>query len=120
MWTQDGSTPTAAGACTGGNMSLQGALGYVSCLNTNNYLGHNDWRLPNRNELISLTNYGQSNSGSWLNSQGFSNVGIVRYWSSTTDALSPNATWDIYVYIGYANSDTKTDSNYVWPVRAGQ
>ena len=31
------------------------ALDYIDCLNTHNFLGYNDWRLPNRWELRSLT-----------------------------------------------------------------
>ena len=44
MWTQDAGTPTI-GSCTGGAMNWQQALYYVACLNSNNYLGHHDWRL---------------------------------------------------------------------------
>src|SRR5208282_6536656 len=58
IWPKDGSTPTVS-SCTGGLASWQDALTYVQCLNTNNYLGHNDWRLPNVNELASIVNGGQ-------------------------------------------------------------
>ncbi len=53
MWTKDAGAPTI-GACTGGAMNWQAALDYVACLNSSNYIGHNDWRLPNINELDSI------------------------------------------------------------------
>ncbi len=79
MWTKDGSTPTFS-PCNGGSMTWQGGLTYVSCLNVYNYLGYNDWRLPNRNELRSLVDYEQAYMYSWLNTQEFINVQNGWYW----------------------------------------
>jgi C1A family cysteine protease len=97
------------------------ALSYIRTLNSSNYLGHNDWRLPNRNELMSLVNAGQLNNATWLNSQGFSNVQAYRYWSSsnlvsfqTTDSFSVNMS------AGYLGNDDKNLKFYVWPVREGK
>jgi len=42
-----------------------------------------DWRMPNRNELRSLFNYGESNCATWLNGFGFDEVLGSTYWSST-------------------------------------
>jgi hypothetical protein len=128
MWTKDGSTPTA-GSCTGGVQTWQTAFDYVSCLNTGNYLGHTDWRLPNRTELHSLVNYEQTATSAWLNdpAQGFSNAQAGGYWSSTSDAgLPDNFAW----YLNMSNMGTGNVSNmtympkmlsyYVWPVRTGK
>ncbi len=119
VWPQDGGTPTV-GSCTGGSLTWQGALDYVACLNTNNYLGHNDWRLPNTNELSSLINYGQSNTSDWLNTQGFTNVHLYSYWSSTTSAAITSYAWIVYMNDGYTVVVDKTYSYSVWPVRGGQ
>ena len=69
IWTKDGKTPGLTACGFGGGKTWQGALDYVKCLNTNNYLGHNDWRLPNRKELQSLVYAGQSAQDNWLNIQ---------------------------------------------------
>ena len=63
----------------------QSALDYVKCLNTNNYLGHNDWRLPNRKELRSLIHAGKRDSAMWLGHRVFLCSGD-NYWSSSTPA----------------------------------
>jgi formylglycine-generating enzyme required for sulfatase activity len=99
----------------------QQALDYIKTLNSSSYLGHNDWRLPNRNELESLVNRGQANGGTWLNGQGFSNVGSDFYWSGSTVASSTNLVWGVNVGHSYASGLNKSGyPNYVWPVRSGQ
>lgn len=130
IWTSDGNAPDPGG-CKGGP-GWEGpvanwftALDYVACLNSNNYLGHNDWRLPNRKELRSLINYGQADSNdSWLNGQGFSNVQYYYYWSSTTVASLPWAAWYVTmgagrVYPGSKACPEGSCTGVVWPVRGG-
>jgi hypothetical protein len=94
----------------------QGALDYA---NTLNLCGYTDWRLPNRKELFSLIHYGQSNTATWLNGQGFSNVQAHWYWSSTTYAVSTDGAWDVGMSGGSVNIGSKAFVFYVWPVRAG-
>ncbi len=114
IWQQDGSTPTV-GLCSGGSMSWQGALDYAACLNANNYLGHNDWRLPNVNELLSLVNYGQSNPATWLDSQGFANTQPLAYWSSTTYTPDTASALVVGVYgLGIESYNNKTASGYIY------
>jgi uncharacterized repeat protein (TIGR02543 family) len=94
-------------------VTWQQALEYVKKLNTESYLGHTDWRLPNINELKSLKNIGQSNPSTWLNGQGFSNVQSYFYWSGTQVAHHSADS----EYFGFGNPST---GYYIWPVRSGQ
>lgn len=126
IWMPDAGTPTV-GQCTGGGMVWLSALDYVACLNSNNYLGHSDWRLPNINELSSLFNYGHDNPlSAWLNdpANGFINVQNYLYWSSTLQpggnpnyALSVEMSGDIG-NIGSYGTWPEALAHFVWPVRS--
>ena len=113
MWAKDANM-------AGTLVSWQQALDYVKTINTG---GYSDWRLPNVNELKSLSNYNydaESDSITWLESQGFTNVQYDGYWSSTTVGDSLRNAWVVIIDEGVSDS-TKSDSDdYVWPVRAGQ
>ena len=120
IWPQDAFT-AKVGLCTGGLTSWQGAFDYVACLNANNYLGHNDWRLPNVNELQSLVNAGQSNTALWLMSQGFGNQMASPCWSSTTYAPDVTRAWYVDLGDGSDGYLTKTGTGpSVLCVRGGQ
>ncbi|MCI4625553.1 MAG: DUF1566 domain-containing protein [Candidatus Magnetoovum sp. WYHC-5] len=119
MWAKDASTPTVS-SCTGGAKMWANAINYVTCLNGINYLGYNDWRLPNRNQLESLINAKSSRPSSWLTLQGF--IGVQSwYWSSTTYARSTGVAWSVGMLNGLVGLDSKGYfSYYAWPVRLGQ
>ena len=89
----------------------QEALDYVQTLNlTETPCGHNDWRLPNVNELESLVHAGQGNTATWLNTQGFQNIQPVEYWSSTSNTGSPENAWEVRLYDGYVALREKVGS----------
>jgi hypothetical protein len=97
----------------------QQALDYVKTMNSGSGLcGHNDWRLPNINELSSLENKGVSSVSTWLIAQGFANVqASPNYWSSTTFALSTVEAWLISMVDGAVGGTPKSSGLYAWPVR---
>ncbi|MBF0539076.1 MAG: DUF1566 domain-containing protein, partial [Nitrospirae bacterium] len=127
LWTKNANTPTV-GNCTGGPNTWQAALDYVACLNTANYLGYSDWRLPNINELESLFNMGVTNLSAWFNSEGFTFLKYSHYWSSTTAAGKTSWAWGMGMvnsagsagmYDGYSFIGDKSNTIFAWPVRAG-
>lgn len=113
-----------------GRVTWQHALDYVALLNHEAYLGYNDWRLPNINELESLRDRRYYNpcipntngSAKCLSKDDpFRNVIPDDYWSSTSYVPDTTLAWAVdmlggYVYFGRKRSNFY----YVWPVRGGQ
>lgn len=132
IWARDGSTPafTGSSTCSGGTKGWQNALDYVACLKTNNYIGYNDWRMPNVNELESLIHAEYTKeticggacwtNAAWLNFQGFINVQANFYWSSSTYAANTASAWGVGMDVGSMYESDKVGAHYVLPVRGGQ
>ena len=110
-----------------GTRNWQGALDVVANFNTNpgsysctDYTAnYTDWVLPNIVELENLVNAEESNSASWLNTQGFINV-QTGCWSASTFAPETPFAWRVYLYDGSVDRFSKFYNYNVLPVRAGQ
>lgn len=121
IWAQNASTPTST-TCVGGPKNWQGALDYVACLNSTNYLGHNDWLLPNINELKSLLD-AEHNYPSLPSDALFTGVLLNNYWSSTTFANDSRFALIVDMGNGFVGEVSlggeKTRYYQVLPVREG-
>jgi hypothetical protein len=102
-----------------GAVTWQHALDYVAKLNSENYLNHTDWRLPNTRELRSLADYELYGPALPLN-YPFTNVQSHNYWSSTSGASGTYYAWIVGLGDGSVGFNGKADYGYVWPVRSGQ
>ena len=120
VWTQD-----AKITCTSSAPNWPTALAYIAGMNSgvNTNFGYTDWRLPNALEMFSLSHQGEYYTGTWLESQGFTNVGTYAssYWTSTTWVKSPDRAWLFNLYSNFPWSGDKDAETYCfWPVRSGQ
>ena len=104
MWTKDDSKE---------GLNWEDALNWVQQKNSENYLGHDDWRLPNVKELQSIVDYTRSpqatNSAaidSIFNCSQITDEGgspnYAFYWSSTTHANMMHGSNAAYVAFGEA------------------
>jgi hypothetical protein len=97
---------------------------FINALNSSNYGGHSDWRLPTMEELLSIIDYGIYNPA--INGSYFPNRMSSRYWSSTTLVDSSNRARYVNFIYGYGsaygidNYSDKSYSHYIRAVRGGQ
>ncbi|KAF0200492.1 MAG: APHP domain-containing [Bacteroidetes bacterium] len=108
-----------------GCVNWQHALDYIALLNSQNYLGYNDWRMPNRNEMTSLIDYSRKDPVlperfPFTNTSDY-NLEYY-YWTSTTRADEPDQAWIVVLREGMTGGGNafqyaKTADWHVWPVR---
>ena len=77
-----------------------------------------DWRLPNRRELDSLVGINQV-APALAGGHHFLGVELYYYWTSTTYHGNTSYAWQVYFYNGSVDHKSKSELNYVWPVRGG-
>jgi len=103
---------------------------HVATLNSTNFAGHNDWRVPNVRELQSIVNYQNFNppvSPAFNNNCSLgctvttcsctANSGV--YWSSTTVARTPTNAWLVEFVDGFVSNTGKSFVKFVRGVRGG-
>lgn len=97
-------------------MAWQEGLDAIQALNRSRLFGYNDWKLPNRRELLSLVSHDYINPSLPLE-HPFVHVFTGYYWTSTSCSRSPNQAW--YIHFGGARvfKGMKHRSYMVWPVR---
>ena len=104
MWPQNDS---------GAPMNWSNALAWVQSCSATNFLGHNDWRLPNAKELHSILDYTRSpaTTASAAIFTNFNCTAITNeasqpdfpwYWTGTTLLDGPNSASGVYICFGRA------------------
>ncbi len=118
MWTKDANLP-------GSTKTWPQALDYVAAMNSGSgAYNYTDWRLPNRKEMRSLIDYAKHSPSlpqghPFINVQ-WDNYPSDRYWSATTYPYDTDYAWYVSIGGGIVFYYNKSESCYVWPVRAGQ
>ncbi len=111
-----GITGINCGTGNGTAVDWQGALNEAE---NNNFLGYNDWRVPNIKEIASLIEHRCKNPA--LNTNYFPNTPNNFQWSSTPSSRVPNNSWNMIITDGYTNdSGSRGAFGYIRLVRTGQ
>lgn len=102
---------------------------HVATLNTDQFAGHTDWRLPNARELVSIVNSQNFNPSvsPAFNTNCVANATVLTgsctssfYWSSTSFAFNPDVAWvDIFSFGGVTAINKHADIIHVRAVRGG-
>ncbi len=102
-----------AAALTSANTLANGACGL------NDGSAVEQWRLPNRKELMSLVDRSKSYPA-LLADHPFTSLQSYGYWTSSTGKGGTSSARLVNMGTGVDNNNVMISSYYVWPVRGGQ
>jgi len=86
-----------------------------------NFAGHDDWRMPNINELMSIVDHSRYDPAWDTMFFPYPPDSWTPFWSSTSYMSWSDGVWAMYPYDGYKTVWSKPwDMCYVRPVRGGQ
>jgi len=91
---------------------------FINELNSAGFGGYSDWRMPTREELRSIVDYGRFNPS--VHTDWFPNTVASGYWSSTTGAYSSSDAERVYFTGGSSSYSSKSNSYSARAVRGRQ
>lgn len=90
---------------------------FIAEMNRKGYGGFSDWRLPNREELRGIADYGGNAPA--VDVKFFPDCAAEFYWAKDPNGFDPKLNWGIYFAYGCAISYPKTNNYRVRAVRGG-
>jgi hypothetical protein len=114
----DVTEPTCKGVSDVSDISNCNTQSYVTAVNAVGLCGKKDWRIPTIDELVSLTNTG--NSALTIDTNYFPNTLGARYWSSSPFSTNQDASFITRFDLGESVDEPKYYANHVRLVRSAQ
>jgi len=107
------------GTANAGNCSASecDTWSFVNAVNESKLCGYDDWRVPTRDELFSISDLGKSKSPPTINTDFFPNAQAAEYWSSNDYSFQPDSAWVWNFQYGHDRVDWKKAPKYVRLVR---
>ena len=102
------------GECEGSDCDTEA---YVKAVNESGYCGHNDWRMPARDELGSISDPRKPGNPPTINLNFFPYTQSEEYWSGNDYQFQYNAAWRWNFKFGHDRVDWKANPGRVRLVR---
>jgi len=90
---------------------------YVQAVNAAGYCGYNDWRMPNKDELYSVSDIRRASSPPTINTRFFPNARAAEYWSGNDYSFQYDTAWAWNFELGHDRVDWKKEAKYIRRVR---
>lgn len=90
---------------------------YVQAVNAAGFCGHDDWRMPARDELLSISLTGRAPTPPTADLEFFPLMQAAEYWSGNDYSFQWNAAWAWNFQFGHDRVDWKREPKYLRLVR---
>lgn len=115
----NGSQGSGRETCRGYRLDVESTYcntkAYVDRVNSQSLCGQSDWRLPSREELRSIIDYGHHNPS--IDTQYFPNTKPYGYWSSSSHSSSPERAWVVMFGYGHVEGGSNGDKGNLGYIR---
>ena len=91
---------------------------YVKAMNQKSFCGHDDWRLPTREEMMGLVIYNESGEKVTINTSYFPETLPSWYWTASSNESRPEFAWYILFNKGLPLNDLKENPKHIRLVRS--
>lgn len=102
------------GACRGSRCDT---WHYVQAVNLAGYCGHNDWRMPSKDELFSISELRRAATPPTINTDFFPLTHTAEYWSGNDYSFQYDTAWAWNFEFGHDRVDWKKEAKFVRLVR---
>ena len=90
---------------------------YIQAINGQGFCGYSDWRLPTRDEMLSIISFENKKSLATINDNYFPETMPSWYWTSSSNKKHPEHAWYVLFRNGIALNDLKERPKHIRLVR---
>jgi len=91
---------------------------YIEAINQQGFCGHNDWRLPTRDEMMGLVSYADGSGKVTINTNYFPQALPSWYWTASSNKSRPEFAWYVLFKNGVPLNDLKENPKHIRLVRS--
>lgn len=102
------------GECAGSDCDTHA---FAASVNAEKYCGHEDWRIPLRDELATISDLRKTDAPPTANMDFFPHMQVAEYWSSNDYSFQWNAAWLWNFQYGHDRVEWKASPRHVRLVR---
>jgi len=103
-----------AGSC---NSSQCDTWSFVAAANDEEFCGFDDWRMPSKDEIFSISNLRKTKSPPTIDVEYFPHAQAAEYWTANDYSFQPDSAWAWSFQYGHDRVDWKKSPKFVRLVR---